>query len=158
MFTYPVWCQVLFVRCLRLIYKSPDYCFGHLYSYCSLDWMVKKKQICLGNFIFERFIVALAYSTRCGDGIDVTHKMRALHTPLHDVTVGSGYKLKTQTWPTYPSLLHTQTSLWFKAGAAQVNCSPARVFRIGTGPTKSAFGLRSVDNTNKIVKEKWYEM
>lgn len=87
------------------------------------------------------------YSARCGAGIEVTHSMRALHTPLHEVTVGSGYRLRTHTWPTYPSLLHTHTSLWFSAGAAHVNCSPALVFRMGTGPTKSAFGLRSVDNT-----------
>lgn len=96
------------------------------------------------------------YSTRCGAGIEVTHNMRALQTPLHEVTLGSGYRLKTHTWPTYPSLLHTHTSLWFNAGAAHVNCSPALVFRIGTGPTKSAFGLRSVDKTiqNKIINRK----
>lgn len=31
-------------------------------------------------------------------------------------------------------------------GAAQVNCKPARVFRIGRGPTNSGQGLLSADN------------
>lgn len=115
-----------------------------------------KKLIFIKKNIFSRRripyhlnIDSSTYSTRCGAGIEVTHNMRALQTPLHEVTVGSGYRLKTHTCPTYPSLLHTHTSLWFNAGAAHVNCSPALVFRMGTGPTKSAFGLRSVDKTTK---------
>lgn len=79
------------------------------------------------------------------------HKIFALHTPLHEVTVGSGSKLKIQTWPTYPSLLHTHTSLPFSpmVGAAQVNCNPALVFLIGTAVTSSGDGLRSPDIAEK---------
>lgn len=84
-------------------------------------------------------------------GIPATHKILALQTPLQDVTCGgSGVRLNTHTWPTQPSLLHTQTSLepcpLAKVGAAQVNCKPARVFRIGRGPTNSGQGLLSADN------------
>jgi len=114
-----------------------------------LAWLKGKQRGCVWK-MNDNFVAVgstCTYSTRCGAGMEVTHKIRALQTPLHDVTVGSGYRLNTHTWPTYPSLLHTHTSLWFNAGAAHVNWSPARVFRMGTGPTKSAFGLRSVDNT-----------
>lgn len=37
---------------------------------------------------------------RLNAGTEAKHSMRALHTPLHDVTVGSGDKLSTHTWPT----------------------------------------------------------
>lgn len=33
-------------------------------------------------------------------GMEVTHNIRALHTPLQDTTVGSGNRLSTHTWPT----------------------------------------------------------
>lgn len=83
-------------------------------------------------------------------GTDTMQRIRALHTPLQEVTVGSGCKLKMQTCPTYPSLLHTQTSfpLYPNVGAAQVNCKPARVFRIGTVATSSGQGLLSPDIAN----------
>ena len=33
-------------------------------------------------------------------GMEAMHKMRALQTPLHDVTLGSGTRLSTHTCPT----------------------------------------------------------
>lgn len=74
--------------------------------------------------------------------------IRALQTPLQEVTVGSGERESTQTWPTQPSLLHTHTSCEPNVGAAQVNCRPARVLRIGTGATNSGHSLLSTDNAN----------
>lgn len=73
------------------------------------------------------------------------HKILALQTPLQDVTVGSGCKLRMHTCPTYPSLLQTQTSLpnSFNVGAAHVNCNPALVFLTGTVATSSGQGLLS---------------
>lgn len=153
-----IWCRAPSGRCLRPICWFPDCWPDRLCWRYWFDWRVegggqtnkkqkknssKKKK----NAVLEVRRKNCTHSTRCGAGIEVTHRIRALHTPLHEVTVGSGYRLNTHTWPTYPSLLHTHTSLWFNAGAAHVNCRPARVLRMGTGPTKSAFGLRSVDNT-----------
>ena len=33
-------------------------------------------------------------------GTETMDKMRALHTPLQQITVGSGLRLSTHTWPT----------------------------------------------------------
>lgn len=33
-------------------------------------------------------------------GTHATQRMRALHTPLHDVTCGFGDRVSTHTWPT----------------------------------------------------------
>jgi hypothetical protein len=76
------------------------------------------------------------------------HKILALQTPLQEVTVGSGCNERTQTWPTYPSLLQTQTSRepGPQVGAAQVNCKPALVFLIGTAETNSGVILLSPDS------------
>lgn len=95
------------------------------------------------------------------EGTEAIHRILALQTPLHEITLGSGCKLSTQTWPTYPSLLHTHTSLKLhafspKAGEAQVNCKPARVLRIGTVATNSGHGrcseLSAVSATHQNKK------
>lgn len=87
--------------------------------------------------------------------------IRALQTPLQEVTVGSGERESTQTWPTQPSLLHTHTSCEPNVGAAQVNCRPARVLRIGTGATNSGHSLLSTDNATMgqtIVQVKYKQI
>lgn len=79
-------------------------------------------------------------------GTEVIHMILALHTPLQLVTVGSGSKLITHTCPTYPSLLHTHTSLCGPSvGAAHVIWSPALVLRMGIEFTNSGTGKRSMD-------------
>lgn len=87
--------------------------------------------------------------------------IRALQTPLQEVTVGSGERESTQTWPTQPSLLHTHTSCEPNVGAAHVNCRPARVLRIGTGAMNSGHSLLSTDNANMgqtIVQVKYKQI
>lgn len=42
----------------------------------------------------------LSLSFRLNAGTEAKHNIRALQTPLQLVTVGSGDKLKTHTWPT----------------------------------------------------------
>ena len=58
------------------------------------------------------------------------HTMAALHTPLHDTTVGSSrlFTDRTDIWPTKPSDLHIQTLLVPNAEDAVVNWRPERVF------------------------------
>lgn len=84
-------------------------------------------------------------------------RIRALQTPLQEMTLGSGVRLRTQTWPTYPSLLQTQTTFKLdgfiaRAGDAQVNCNPARVFCIGTGATNSGQGRCSEFKAEKRMQ------
>lgn len=53
-------------------------------------------------------------------------------------------KTEVITCPTYPSLLHTQTSFCPPSvGEAHVNCSPALVLRIGTEEMNSGVGCFS---------------
>lgn len=88
-------------------------------------------------------------------GTEVTHRIRALQTPLQLVTVGSGYKLRTQTCPTYPSLLHTHTSFIDPiVEAAHVNCSPARVLRMGIIDRNSGATFFSYDVAKRRIFDK----
>lgn len=76
----------------------------------------------------------LSFNFRLYAGTAAKHNIRALHTPLQLVKVGSGDPLNTwlcttHTCPTYPSLLQIHTSFGVPSvAAAHVNCKPARFF------------------------------
>ena len=75
-----------------------------------------------------------------------------LQTPLQETMLGWGWRLRTYTWPTKPSELHTQMSRWPsgpEVADAQVNCSPERViFRTGSAYRNSGGGFLFSDSSN----------
>lgn len=91
------------------------------------------------------------------DGMPEMHRILEVQTPVQDVTCGdSVLKLRIQTCPTEPSLLQIQTfstaSPSITVGAAQVNCRPDRVFRIGNDPVNSGQAFLSLEVTkNKNI-------
>lgn len=98
-----------------------------------------------GRDVFQTFCKEYLLNSHLTEGTAVIQRMRELQTPLHDVTFGSEVKERTHTCPTNPSELQTQTSLVGGMVAdAQVNCMPARVFRIGSGNKNSGGGLLSI--------------
>lgn len=158
-----------------LLFARSEGSSGSLLSYSSLDELLSNWMVLCSSFSHLVFLLLLVHELQTrfilrnplnhiptprseGEtyllfipGTETMQRILALHTPLHEVTVGSGCKLSMHTCPTYPSLLHTQTSLPLSpsVGAAHVNCKPALVFLMGTVATSSGVGLLSPDIAGK---------